>query len=179
MITRFRHHGFTIVELLIVIVVIAILAAITIVAFNGVQQRARDSQRMSDLSNARKALMRWSIDTATPISGINAGAGGTATGWLDGAYSPYPSVLQVLIDGGYASPSLHDPINNKNAQYAYMITPCNASDNSTVRVLLAQLEKPPAQTVAQQLGVTCTNGNFTSYTTTYGMNYALLVSAGG
>lgn len=35
-----RKYGFTIVELLIVIVVIAILAAITIVAYNGVQDRA-------------------------------------------------------------------------------------------------------------------------------------------
>ncbi|MBC7512702.1 prepilin-type N-terminal cleavage/methylation domain-containing protein [Candidatus Saccharibacteria bacterium] len=33
--------GFTIVELLIAIVVIAILAAISIVAYNGVQQRAK------------------------------------------------------------------------------------------------------------------------------------------
>lgn len=39
--TRIRQKGFTIVELLIVIVVIGILAAITIVAFNGVQSRAK------------------------------------------------------------------------------------------------------------------------------------------
>ena len=34
-------RGFTIVELLIVIVVIGILASIVIVAFNGIQERAR------------------------------------------------------------------------------------------------------------------------------------------
>ncbi|MCA9336117.1 prepilin-type N-terminal cleavage/methylation domain-containing protein, partial [Candidatus Saccharibacteria bacterium] len=44
-----KKTGFTIVELLIVIVVIAILAAITIVAYNGIQQRSRDSIRKSDL----------------------------------------------------------------------------------------------------------------------------------
>ena len=38
-----KNSGFTIVELLIVIVVIGILAAITIVAYNGVQNRARTS----------------------------------------------------------------------------------------------------------------------------------------
>ncbi len=48
--------GFTIVELLIVIVVIAILAAITVVAFNGVQQRGRDSHRVSDVKQLHKAL---------------------------------------------------------------------------------------------------------------------------
>ncbi|MCA9336234.1 prepilin-type N-terminal cleavage/methylation domain-containing protein, partial [Candidatus Saccharibacteria bacterium] len=48
-IRKHRLSGFTIVELLIVIVVLAILAAITIVAYNGIQQRSRDSIRKSDL----------------------------------------------------------------------------------------------------------------------------------
>jgi prepilin-type N-terminal cleavage/methylation domain-containing protein len=42
--------GFTIVELLIVIVVIGILAAIVIVAYNGVTQRAKLSQYQTDVS---------------------------------------------------------------------------------------------------------------------------------
>ena len=46
------QSGFTIVELLIVIVVIAILAAITIAAYNGIQQRARDSAAKSDLGQS-------------------------------------------------------------------------------------------------------------------------------
>lgn len=48
--------GFTIVELLIVVVVIAILAAITIVAYNGISQRSRVSALQSELSQAGKAL---------------------------------------------------------------------------------------------------------------------------
>ena len=51
-----RPDGFTIVELLIVIVVIAILAAITIVAFNGIQDRARNSSIQTDLTNFAKKI---------------------------------------------------------------------------------------------------------------------------
>ena len=50
------RRGFTIVELLIVIVVIAILAAITIVAYTGIQQRAKQSSLQSQLSSAAKQI---------------------------------------------------------------------------------------------------------------------------
>ena len=51
-----QQTGFTIVELLIVIVVIGILAAITIVAYNGIQGRANDAAIRSDLVNIAKQL---------------------------------------------------------------------------------------------------------------------------
>lgn len=60
---RSRHTpGFTIVELLIVIVVIGILAAITIVAYNGIQERARVSNLTSALSQAAKKLTVYQVD---------------------------------------------------------------------------------------------------------------------
>ena len=49
-------RGFTIVELLIVIVVIAILAAISIMAYNGIQDRARETGVKSELTLAAKQL---------------------------------------------------------------------------------------------------------------------------
>jgi prepilin-type N-terminal cleavage/methylation domain-containing protein len=62
---RKTTSGFTIVELLIVIVVIGILAAITIVAYNGVQDRALVSTLKSDLANASKQMELANADTGS------------------------------------------------------------------------------------------------------------------
>lgn len=56
-----QHRGFTIVELLIVIVVIAILAAITIVAYSGVQNRAHDTIIKSDLRDIAQKVSTYQI----------------------------------------------------------------------------------------------------------------------
>lgn len=52
-----KSRGFTIVELLIVIVVIGILAAITIVAYSGIQTRAAGAKRDADISEYYKAIL--------------------------------------------------------------------------------------------------------------------------
>ncbi len=56
-----KQRGFTIVELLIVIVVIAILAAITIVAYNGIQNRAKQSSAQSRLAQANKKILAYAV----------------------------------------------------------------------------------------------------------------------
>ena len=68
---RTYKPAFTIVELLIVIVVIGILAAITIVAYNGIQTRSQAASIVSDLRATEKALNAYKIAT------------GASTWWID------------------------------------------------------------------------------------------------
>ena len=56
-----KQKGFTIVELLIVIVVIAILASISVVAYNGIRARSADAERQSDISSVGKKLAQYRI----------------------------------------------------------------------------------------------------------------------
>lgn len=94
--------GFTIVELLIVIVVIGILAAITIVAYNGVQARTRDNIRYADAKAIMKALELYKADkgyypaTNPSPSGNGCTANGYSSSWAtDGSW------MKPLVDEGY------------------------------------------------------------------------------
>jgi len=69
---RRQSAGFTIVELLIVIVVIAILAAVTIVAYNGIQTRARASSVSSSLTQAAKKIAMYHIDNSAYPTSLSA-----------------------------------------------------------------------------------------------------------
>lgn len=62
MISSNKTKGFTLVELLIVIVVIAILAAISIVAYNGVTQKARDDERQTNARNLVNAAASYNSE---------------------------------------------------------------------------------------------------------------------
>ena len=57
--------GFTIVELLIVVVVIAILAAITIVSYNGIQQRSTNATVQSAVSQVIKSVRGYLATEST------------------------------------------------------------------------------------------------------------------
>lgn len=67
-----HRHGFTIVELLVVIVVIGILAAITIVSFSGIQRRATNASRISAASQAAKLVRSYVVTYGNyPLAGAD------------------------------------------------------------------------------------------------------------
>lgn len=83
----YRRDGFTIVELLIVIVVIGILAAITIVAFNGVQQRANNASRISAVSQ----LLKLTKSYQATYGDIPSASGANYCATVDNICSSYDS----------------------------------------------------------------------------------------
>lgn len=169
-------RGFTIVELLIVIVVIAILAAITIVAYNGIQQRARDSQRKSDLSNIAKALNLYNVDHGDYVeTSSGCGANGDGQAWMNYSNgSSYPnSITGCLINGKYLSRELNDP-KSSTLKYCASGAPDSCFDymkyscaNGTW--LYAHLESIPQSSTATDS--TCQP----SIDTGFGMNYVVRV----
>jgi len=86
---QIKTSGFTIVELLIVIVIIAILAAITIVAYNGITQRANTSSAKSAAENAIKKIEAYNADSSVQtypktFAAITTGAASTTSYQLTG-----------------------------------------------------------------------------------------------
>lgn len=81
-------RGFTIVELIIVIVVIAILAAITIVAYNGVQQRALNTSRLAEVEAWQKQLLLYYAANGTGVD-VPAGNYCLGTGFPNGKCRNY------------------------------------------------------------------------------------------
>jgi len=65
-----KSKGFTIVELLVVIVVIGILASITIVSYNGIRQRAENAKTLSAVSSYIDALQVYASNNGAVPRGV-------------------------------------------------------------------------------------------------------------
>lgn len=163
-------NGFTIVELLLVIVIIGILATITIVAYSSMQQRARDSVRRTDLAQLKTALSLYNVDKGDYAE---AGCGsGTGYGWLPADYDgsgPLIPINTCLLNGKYLQRVITDPSGSSSCSgltcHAYMKASC-----SGITYLYANLETVPQ--TASDLNGTC----YPSWATSYGMNYVLKVN---
>lgn len=64
-------NGFTIVELLIVIVVVGILAALTVVGYSGMREKAMKSLLMADIAQITKKVEEYKIVNGSPPNSLN------------------------------------------------------------------------------------------------------------
>ena len=96
MTTQTKSRGFTIVELLIVIVVIAILAAITIVAYNGITKNANSSAAKSNADSVRSYATAFQADPDNTSGAYPARVSATALTASPGNVVKMPSGLNFI-----------------------------------------------------------------------------------
>jgi general secretion pathway protein G len=119
-------HGFTLIEMLIVITIIALLASTILVGMGSARAKARDSRRIADLHNVQNALELYFAKNGKYPTGIT----GTGTARWD-------SLVTTLINAGIGVNQVpKDPLNNATYYYQYGV-----DTNGTDYVLGAQLEQ--------------------------------------
>jgi len=164
-----KSRGFTIVELLIVIVVIGILAAITVVAYSGIQQRARDTQRVSDMSTLLKLLESYkTLNGVYPTATGDVGNSGYEQS--NDTSTPFMEALQAA----FATKVPLDPTNSSSHYYRYYrynIASLSSygcpSDKGGLVVLFAVGFENAANMPQSDPALVCTSTSWTGSPTTY------------
>ena len=154
---KITKNGFTIVELLIVIVVIAILAAISVVAYNGIQERARFSSMRSDIASINKAIQLYYADNGsypiTPAGGSGQPCSGNWCGWdqaggdnfIPGLSPEYISIIPQL------------PTSNVNGE-TYLYRSPSGTDYKLIRLLSTGLSAAETSAMADLMTTNCGAG---------------------
>lgn len=173
-----QNHGFTLVELLIVIAIISILAAVVVLIINPLElmRRGRDAQRIKDLDNIAQvinvSLQEASLASNSIVSilckdtGSYPCAGSShlnsrqtdGTGWVK---------ANLSIQSSVTLPTLPiDPLNNADYHYTY----CGDNDSWEINTILES---------DQQGYRMATDGGNEADKYEVGSNYTLISSAGG
>ena len=142
-----KQKGFTIVELIVIIVVIAILVAITIVSYNGVQRSGMDAKIRSTVKTAGDGIaLKEGRNEARPTQGYFNVSGGVdtlvptylKTGYRDGITSVNATnsinILKMYscADGGsgfviYAS--LNNPTDEDTTSFSKIKSACGQTNS--------------------------------------------------
>jgi prepilin-type N-terminal cleavage/methylation domain-containing protein len=111
------ERGFTIVELLIVIVVIAILAAIVIVAYAGVTSRANTSKAQANAVAVQKVAETINADNGSYPAGITAFSTGSTTTKLPAGVTIVSTTPSPTTQAGTATKAAADIPTTGNSIY--------------------------------------------------------------
>lgn len=196
---RSKQTGFSVAELIIVVTVIGILASIVLVLWPGYQQRTRDAERKSDLSQIAAALNAYAQQKNDYMTtGSGCGLNGNGNGWFnagpsDSGAGTYPQSMASCLEDAkvITTGSFVDPLNctwasgglcgsyDGTPAQGYMKATCQKS-GKTVTYLFAHLETEPRKD--SEVNALCDSGTVNGFNSTtqawgthYGMNYYVAV----
>ena len=114
-----EHHrraaGFTLIELIVVILVLAVLAGVLIPRVTDRMAAARDAKRLADINAIETAIERYFHDKGVyPPASQNGSYGGWDVS-LDG------DMIPELLKTGYLTEMPADPLNNETYHYRYFV----------------------------------------------------------
>lgn len=122
--------GFTIVELLIVVVVIAILAAISVVAYTGIQTRAENTKTIQGVSAYARIFSIYGADKGSyPIATSYTCIGGSNSSGLCARIANNAPACSIIV-GQAGSPTLNSSFHAQLSEYVTDVP--TVSDQQTV-----------------------------------------------
>lgn len=139
---KFANKGFTLIEILIVVAIIAILASSVLVGFGPAQRQGRDARRLTDLRQVQTALELYYAKCGYYPGNEQSGNACSTRNGTPGTWAALGTALTGSAIGINQIPN--DPTSGKNYTYG--------STNGSGYALSADLEQtgnPALQTSAQ------------------------------
>jgi prepilin-type N-terminal cleavage/methylation domain-containing protein len=193
-----KFKGFTVIEILVAISIIALLSTLAMTAVSQARIRGRDTRRKADLEQVRKALILYADEHNNSLPTTGFGSSGNGNGWatnynngticytgfgdledfLDGTDPDVPAPANLYIKmphdprcggcGGTAAQGGGGCGTTPNMGYMYY----KQGTGAACAVLFAHLEDPSADDIATCTGKCVPLGTLG---TNYGMNYCVEV----
>lgn len=131
------NNGFTIVELLIVVVVIAVLAAITIVSYNGITNRANESAVEAGASTIQRKAELFASDSSSgkyPTALTDLSADGSKS-----YYYPTSALVTFPATGAAAVPNATNLPVDSSITKRFLVLKCDGVSGNTANDTQAEI----------------------------------------
>jgi general secretion pathway protein G len=174
-----RTNGFTIVELLVVIVVIGILAAVTIVSYTGISSKATISSMQSDLSTSSQRLKMYYTDNGTYPTQMDYSGSSFCPTPIDARYCLKGSLGNTYSYSSASSSTFRLTVTNTNGTI-YVVTESTSPSPLPPPIFASGgVINPTTGTRTHTFGASCASGTPCTITATASGTITIVINGGG